>query len=117
MSIKTDVDAENKGWQTDERSSPGIHIKLLKQNFVFPWTQLVYAEGTEAEVRIAFTTHDVTAKGQGLSSLLEDVATQRLTHLREPARTEKFTPASRPHITGLFVSRVSIIPDQNPIEL
>lgn len=107
MNTRAAVDAENRGWQADDRSSLGIHIKLLKQSFVFPWSQLVYAEGTEAEVRIAFTTHDVIAKGQGLSSLLEDVATQRLTHLTEPARTEKFTPLSRPHITGLFVTRIS----------
>jgi hypothetical protein len=110
--MSTREDAENRGWQADDRTSPGIHIRLLKQGFVFPWSQLVYAEGTEAELRIAFTTHDVIVRGHGLSSLLEDVATQRLTHLREPARTDKFTPASRPHITGLFISRVNIA-DQN----
>jgi hypothetical protein len=106
------VDAEIRGWHADDRAGLGIHIKLLKQSFVFPWSQLVYAEGPEAEVRIAFTTHDVIVRGHGLSSLLEDVATQRLTHLRELARTEKFNPASRPHITALIVSRVNIT-DQN----
>ena len=61
---------------------------LLKKTYVFPWSQFLYAEGTTEEVRMAFTTHDVLIKGALLGSLLDELTSQRVARLSEPARTE-----------------------------
>jgi hypothetical protein len=45
----------------------GLEVILLKQVFVLPWNQFLYAEGGDDEVRAVFTTHDVVAKGNGLA--------------------------------------------------
>jgi hypothetical protein len=63
---------------------------LLGRTYLLPWTQFLYAEGGDDEVRLVFATHDVVARGTGLSALLADVAAQRLIGVDEPSRAEKF---------------------------
>src|SRR3954447_7880032 len=86
--------ADGRGWSTEHHATPGLQVVLLKKTYVFPWNQFLYAEGTAEEVRAAFTTHDVVIKGAGLGLLLEDLTAQRVTQLREPARTDKFAGGS-----------------------
>jgi hypothetical protein len=79
-----------------------MQVAPLKTTYVLPWGQFLYVEGTGEEVRATFTTHDVVVRGSGLTPLLEDLAAQRVAHLEEPARTEKFT------VTGSQVTSVSV---------
>jgi hypothetical protein len=81
----------------------GLQVVKLKRIYVFPWTQFLYAEGSSEEVRAVFSTHDVVIKGSDLISLLSDLASQRITVLREPSRTDRFVSADGPRITELEV--------------
>jgi hypothetical protein len=85
----------------------GLHIVLLKRSYVLPWTQFLYAEGTQGEVRAVFSMHDVLVQGCGLEDLLADFAAQAVTRLREPTRMDKFLiPASGPRIRAVELRRV-----------
>ena len=47
-----------------------LQVVLLKQTYVLPWSQFLYAEGGNDEVRLIFSTHDVLVKGSDLNPLL-----------------------------------------------
>lgn len=80
-----------RGWRVAQGPAPSaLEIVLLDRTYVLPWSQFLYAEGGEDEVRIVFATHDVVAKGVGLQQLLTDVAAQRVVGLDEPTRSERF---------------------------
>jgi hypothetical protein len=82
-------------------------VVLLKRTYVFPWTQFLYAEGTDAEVRAAFSMHDLIVKGCGLESLLADLSAQHVTLLREPTRADTFlAPPAGPRVRAVEVRRV-----------
>jgi hypothetical protein len=101
--------ADEKPWGVDTASRVyGLQLILLKRVYVLPWTQFLYAEGTSEEVQAFFSTHDVVVRGNGLDSLLADFATQQITILREPARTDKFTGSAGPRISQLEVRRVEV---------
>lgn len=93
-------------WTAGETRALALQVQLLQKTLIVPWSQFVYAEGSDAEVRIAFTTHDVLVTGSGLGSLLSEIALQHLAALREPQRTEKFTTAEGPSISALSVRKV-----------
>ena len=98
---------ENSWTVETEQRLLGLEIVLLKSSYVLPWSQFLYAEGTSEAVRAVFTTHDVAVRGSDLTSLLSDFARQRISVLREPARTEKFSGESGPRITELTVRAAS----------
>ena len=77
-----------KAWTTKQERPNTLEIVLLKRTYVLPWTQFLYADGTNDEVRIAFATHDVIVKGSRLESLLADLAAQRVACLEEPGRAD-----------------------------
>ena len=80
-----------KSWKTTTQERPaGLEIVLLKNIFVLPWNQFLYAEGGDDEIHLAFTTHDVLIKGGGLNSLLADLAAQLVARLQEPIRAVRF---------------------------
>jgi hypothetical protein len=83
----------------------GLEIVLLKRTYVFPWSQFLYAEGGDDEIRAAFTTHDLIVRGTGLTALLADFAGQRIARLQEPARTDRFDESSGPVVRQLIVER------------
>ncbi len=92
-------------WTIDpERRAAGLQVVLLKQTYVLPWSQFLYAEGGADRLRAVFTTHDLLVTGAGLSSLLSAFATQHLTELREPARADRFGAADGPRIATLNVT-------------
>jgi hypothetical protein len=84
----------------------GLQIRLIKRTYVLPWSQFLFAEGGEDEIRMAFSTHDVIVTGGRLDMLLPDVAAQRVTLLREPLRSDIFAAESGLRITGIAVKKV-----------
>jgi hypothetical protein len=63
-------------------------VKQRKQSYAFSYFRLVYAEGDDAGVRIAFSSHLVTVTGHGLDALLEAIAAQRVVRLMQPTENE-----------------------------
>ena len=99
--------ADEKGWEVEREGRVyGLHVILLKREYVLPWAQFLYAEGTNEEVEAFFSTHDVVIRGTELSLLLTDIASERVTVLREPARVGKFDGGVGPRITELEVRRM-----------
>jgi hypothetical protein len=99
--------ADEKPWQVEsEGRAYGLHLILLKREYVLPWSQFLYAEGTSEQVQAFFSTHDVVIRGTDLRVLLSDFASQRVTVLKEPARVDKFTGTTGPRITEVEVRRV-----------
>jgi hypothetical protein len=82
--------ASEVAWQVNERGAHALEVALHKATYVLPWSQFLYAEGGEDEVRLVFATHDVMVKGSGLGALLTDIAGHRLAALAEPLSADRF---------------------------
>jgi|SRR5580698_8710257 hypothetical protein len=96
-----------KSWKTTAQERPAaLEIVLLKCTYVLPWSQFLYAEGGDDDIRVAFTTHDVLVKGGGLSSLLADLAAQRIARLQEPIRAERFANGNGASINEVSVTKI-----------
>lgn len=103
----TALSDSQRGWIAAAHDRPAsMEIKLLKRTFVLPWSQFIYAEGSNDEVRLAFATHDVVVIGGDLGSLLEDLSAQRVSQLWEPVRAERSGTESGPRITSISVRKV-----------
>ena len=98
------VDRQRKAIGTERQT--GLEIVLLKRAYVFPWSQFLYAEGGDDEIRAVFTTHDVIVRGTALTGMLAELAGQRIARLQEPARTDRFEESSGPVVRQLIVERV-----------
>src|SRR5215472_617538 len=83
------VDSEDEWRVVARERSTGLEIVLLKRTYVLPYSQFLYAEGGDDEIRLVFATHDVVVSGSGLSSILADLAEQRIMRLNEPTRAER----------------------------
>lgn len=81
----------------------GLQVVLLKQTYVFPWSQFLYAEGGNDEIRLIFSTHDILIKGRNLSSLASDLAAHRMAKLQAPYRLDRFL-----NETGPFIREISV---------
>lgn len=93
-------------WRTVGYERPSsLEIVLLKRTYVLPWSQFLYAEGGEDEVRLVFATHDVYVKGSGLGSLLTEFAAQRVARLSAPTRADRLEAVSGRVIRELVVER------------
>lgn len=86
--------------------SSNLEIVLLKRTFVLPWSQFLFAEGGNDELRLAFSTHDVLVTGSRLGMLLQDLSARKLGRLQEPARPERFASSTGPQITSISVQKV-----------
>jgi hypothetical protein len=95
-----------QGWRlvADNGRAAGLLVRLRQRSYVLPWSLFLFAEGTDAQVRAIFHTHVVTLEGAGLSSLLSDLAGQRVTELLEPDRAAKFSRATGPCLTSLSIA-------------
>src|SRR5438477_8352353 len=93
-----------KLWKTKQERPVTLEIVLLKRTYVLPWSQFLYAEGDNDEVRITFAIHEVTISGSGLQSLLGDLAAQRIAELHEPSRADQFEKGS-----GLGIREISVL--------
>ncbi len=90
----------------DHDRTAGVEIRLLKRTFVLPWSQFLYAEGGDDEIRLCFATHEVLVSGARLDALHGDLSAQRVSLLPEPARAERFGIESQPKITSISVRRL-----------
>jgi hypothetical protein len=79
---------------------------LLKRTFVLPWSQFLYAEGGNEEIRLAFSTHDVVVTGSRLALLLEDLSARRLSRLQEVGRADRFGSSVGLQIASISVQKV-----------
>ena len=96
--------ANQSGWQVNEHgASPALEVVLHRAGYVLPWSQFLYAEGGDEELRLVFATHDVQVKGTGLSTLLTDVAAHRLAALVEPANRDRFSSRGGAYVRELMV--------------
>lgn len=86
--------------------SSHLEIVLLKRTFVLPWSQFLFAEGENDEIRLAFSTHDVVVTGSRLGMILQDLSAQKLSRLQEPTRPERFDSSTGPQITSISVQKV-----------
>jgi hypothetical protein len=100
------VDRQRNGKAIGTERQNGLEIVLLKRTYVFPWSQFLYAEGGDDEIRAVFSTHDLIVRGTALTGLLGDLAGQRIARLQEPARTDRFEESSGPVVRQLIVERV-----------
>jgi hypothetical protein len=92
--------------ESNKIAGSNLEIVLLKQTFVLPWSQFLFAEGGNEEIRLAFSTHDVVVTGSRLEKLLEDLSARRLNRLQEPGRAESFSTFTGPQITSVSVQKV-----------
>ena len=99
------VDRQRNGKAIGPERQIGLEIVLLKRMYVFPWSQFLYAEGGNDEIRAVFTTHEVVVRGTALTGLLAELAGQRIARLQEPARTDRFDESSGPVVQQLIVER------------
>jgi len=99
------VDREYE-WRTVTRERPsGLEIVLLKRTYVLPWSQFLYAEGGDDEIRLVFATHDVVVAGTGLSSILTELAEQSVGRLNEPTRAERIDSFGTTRIREIRVEK------------
>jgi hypothetical protein len=98
--------ANEVAWQVNERGALALEVVLHKATYVLPWSQFLYAEGGEDEVRLVFATHDVMVKGSGLGVLLTDVAAHRLAALAEPLSPDRFLGHAVPSVREVAVRKV-----------
>jgi hypothetical protein len=100
------VDSEYE-WRTVARERPsGLEVVLLKRTYVLPWSQFLYGEGGDDEIRLVFATHDVVVAGSGLSSMLTDLAEQRIGRLSEPTRAARMGAFGTTLIREIRVEKV-----------
>jgi len=103
--MNTALTDNRQRWEAVAPEQPaGMEVVLLKRTFVLPWNQFLYAEGGDDEIRVAFTTHDVLMKGSGLSSLLVELAAQRLARVEQPGRTDRLASKG-----GRLIREVSVV--------
>ena len=100
------ADRQRNGKASGSERQTGLEIVLAKRTYVLPWSQFLFAEGGDDEIRAVFTTHDVIVRGAALTGLLAELAGQRIARLQEPARTDRFEEASGPMVRQVIVERV-----------
>ena len=100
------ADRQRNGKAIGSERQTGLEIVLLKRTYVFPWSQFLFAEGGDDEIRAVFTTHDVIVRGAALTGLLAELAGQRMVLLQEPTRADRFEESSGPIVRQLIVERV-----------
>jgi hypothetical protein len=96
----------SKLWDLSPERQIALEIVLLKHTFVLPWSQFLYADGTDDEIRLVFATHDVRIKGADLDTLLAAAAVQRLVRLHEPTRADQFDQSGSRSIREISVVEV-----------
>ena len=92
--------------ESSEIQYSNLEVVLLKKTFVLPWSQFLFAEGGNEEIRLAFSTHDVVVTGSRLEKLLEDLSAHKLNRLEEPGRSDRFGFPIGQQISSILVQKV-----------
>lgn len=100
------IDSPNAWKATTHDRAAGLEIVLSKRSYVLPWSQFLFAEGGDDEIRLAFTTHDVLIKGSGLGALLVELAAQRVARLQQPMRADRLLKGQGVLISELSVTKI-----------
>jgi hypothetical protein len=83
-----------------------LEVILLKRTYILPWSQFLYAEGGNDEIRLTFSTHDVLVKGNNLDSLMAAIAANGIARLEEPSRPERILAGTGPFIREIAVVKI-----------
>ena len=92
--------------ESNEIQGSNLEVVLRKKTYVLPWCQFLFAEGGDAEIRLAFSTHDVVITGNRLEKLLEYLSARRLNTLEEPGRADRFAFSVGQQISSISVQKV-----------
>lgn len=92
--------------ESSEIQYSNLEVVLLKKTFVLPWSQFLFAEGGNEEIRLTFSTHDVVVTGSRLEKLLEDLSARKLNRLEEPGRSDRFGLTIGQQISSILVQKV-----------
>jgi hypothetical protein len=104
--ISTSIDS-SRPWIVKDHDRPAsLEIRRLKRSLVIPWSQFLYAEGSDDEICLSFATHEVVVKGAGLGALLGDLSNQRVSIIQEPARPDRFITDPGPRIASISVRKM-----------
>jgi hypothetical protein len=94
-------------WNGMEHDRPaGLEIWLKKNTIVLPWSQFLNAEGGNEKIHVEFSTYDLVIEGNGLNALLQNIAAQRVSVMRELSRAERFGSVSGAYISSISVGKV-----------
>lgn len=81
----------SEDWQINTENTP-LPISLIVQQrrsaHVLPYFRLLYVNGDNSRVQIAFATDMVVVNGHGLAQLIVALAAQRVMRLIEPTENE-----------------------------
>jgi DNA-binding LytR/AlgR family response regulator len=99
------VSADN---QAGIQEPHALQVVLAKRTYVLPWAQFLYAEGSDDEVRLSFTTHEILVKGSNLNSLIAALAVHGISRLKEPAGPDRFMRVTGPFIREIYVEKVEL---------
>jgi hypothetical protein len=83
-----------------------LEVVLLRRTYIFPWSQFLFAEGGNDEIRLTFSTHNVLVKGRNLDSLTASLAANGIARLQEQARSDRMLPGSGPCISEITVVKI-----------
>jgi hypothetical protein len=83
-----------------------LEVVLLKHTYILPWSQFLYAEGGNDEIRLTFSTHDVLVKGSNLDSLMAALAANGIARLEEPTRPDRMLAGTDPLIREIAVNKI-----------
>jgi hypothetical protein len=83
-----------------------LEVVLLKRTYILPWSQFLYAEGGNCEIRLTFSAHDVLVKGSNLDSLIASIAANGIARLEEPTRLERMLHGTDPFIHEISVMKI-----------
>ena len=86
----TESAIESPDWQLAAKESTPVSLVVQQRAgvHILPWMRFVWAEGDNSTVKLAFASHMVTVKGQGLAALLAAVAAHGVFRLIEPSERE-----------------------------
>jgi hypothetical protein len=91
MPVLTESAIESPDWQLATKENTPVSLVVQKRAggvHIFPWMRFVWAEGDNNTVKLAFASHVVTIKGQGLAALLVAVAAHGVFRVIEPTDRE-----------------------------
>jgi hypothetical protein len=83
-----------------------LEVVLLKRTYILPWSQFLYAEGGNDEIRLTFSTHDILVKGSNLNSLMAAIAANGIARLEEPTRLDRMLAGASPFIREISVKKI-----------
>jgi hypothetical protein len=83
-----------------------LEVILLKRTYVLPWSQFLYAEGGNDEIRLAFSTHDVLVEGSNLEEFIAAIAAKGVARIEEATRSDRMLAGTSTIIRNVSVRKI-----------